>query len=434
MEQALSAPTASARYPASIIEGPLEPDESDTKSEVAAASPAPAALESPKTPPVAFPSRPRHRVIPAAEVPPAFNPVAASSPVTELPVLAEFPEPPAPVAADAASPETSVSNQLESAKPEPPKIPSLPSRLPSLPTRPAALPRKSASFFSTAPSPEAVVTRDPAFLPDDRFGFKRPEAGSSGQVASPAKWKTSTWVAIFVVVALAAGWVAGHGSWRTGFQQAPGRDTNATVTEEDVSEPSAPPPTQIEVIDVNNQRWMIPIAPAAGRATAVATSKSADGSQAASANSPGAHSASNTPQNSSDGSKPAPAVVSSSSVALRNVSSTNATSDVRNSTLPSPQQDVVQNDLLPGELIHKVEPEYPAAALDQRVEGAVKIMAVIDVNGNVKSAQPLSGPRLLIPAALDAVRQWKYGPTTLHGQAIETQRQITIAFEVSKAE
>jgi protein TonB len=291
-----------------------------------------------------------------------------------------------------------------------------------------------------------VVTRDPVFLPDDRFGFKRPEAEASAKEAtrvSPEKWKTSTWVAIFAAVALAAGWVAGHGSldrglWRGGFQQAPASDVNATVTEEDVSQPSvpaAPPPAQIEVIDLNNRRWLIPIAPAMGHAAAVAAPRDANNAeQASSTSAANTLSASNPPQSTADSGSTVPPAVNASSSEPRNVSSPSATSDGRGVAPTSPQQDVVQNDLLPGALIHKVEPEYPAAALDQKVQGTVKIMAVIDANGSVKSAQPLSGPRLLIPAALDAVRQWKYGPTTLHGQAIETQRQITIVFEVAKAE
>jgi TonB family protein len=444
---AVAARPAASRH-TTIVEVPLEPDESRPADELAATPPAPAIAETPKPAPVAFPSRPRNPVVPAADVPPAFNPVAASSPVTELPKPVEFPDPLENLPANKVPAAADIPSELDAAKPALPKEPSLPSRLPSLPTRPAALPRKSASFFAAAAAPaaETAVTRDPVFLPEDRFGFRQPETDASTKEAkgiSPAKWKTSTWVAIFALVALVAGWVAGHGSFnrgllRSGSQQAPSDDVNETVTEEDSSQPSAssaPPPAQIEVIDSSNRRWIVPISPAAGRATAVALPKNADNGEPASASSaPPAISVSTRPQNSSAGGSAAPAVVSSSSVPARNASAPAAPSETRNGLPSSSQQEVVQNDLLPGELIHKVEPEYPPAALDQKVEGTVKIMAVIDVNGNVKSAQPLSGPRMLIPPALEAVRQWKYGPTMLHGQAIETQRQITIAFEVAKSE
>jgi protein TonB len=78
-----------------------------------------------------------------------------------------------------------------------------------------------------------------------------------------------------------------------------------------------------------------------------------------------------------------------------------------------------------------VEPEYPADALAQGIEGSVKLDAVIDPDGNVRTLQPISGPKQLFPAAMDAVHQWRYSPTVLDGHPIQTERQITITFQLS---
>jgi len=86
----------------------------------------------------------------------------------------------------------------------------------------------------------------------------------------------------------------------------------------------------------------------------------------------------------------------------------------------------------PGALIHKVDPQYPPAALAHKVEGTVKIYVVTSADGSMKTIRPLSGPRMLIQAALEAVRQWRYSPTLLSGQPVESQRYITVAFQIAK--
>lgn len=85
----------------------------------------------------------------------------------------------------------------------------------------------------------------------------------------------------------------------------------------------------------------------------------------------------------------------------------------------------------PGQLIHHVSASYPPAALASRIEGTVTLRATIGVNGEVTHVQPLSGPPALVSAAVDAVRQWRYKPTMLDGQPVETQEDIAIAFRLS---
>ncbi len=81
-------------------------------------------------------------------------------------------------------------------------------------------------------------------------------------------------------------------------------------------------------------------------------------------------------------------------------------------------------------LVFRVDPVYPSLLQRARVVGDVVIDAVIDPQGNVAEMQPVSGHRLLIPAALDALRHWKYEPTILNGQAVPVELTVTITFRL----
>ena len=82
-------------------------------------------------------------------------------------------------------------------------------------------------------------------------------------------------------------------------------------------------------------------------------------------------------------------------------------------------------------LIHRVEPSYPALPRQLRREGRVELHAIIAVDGSIQSLEVLSGDPLFIGSALDAVRQWRYRPTILNGQAIEVDTLITVIYTLS---
>ena len=82
-------------------------------------------------------------------------------------------------------------------------------------------------------------------------------------------------------------------------------------------------------------------------------------------------------------------------------------------------------------LIFGPEPEYPVLAKHSRISGAVVIDAVIDAQGNVVDMHPVSGHPLLIVGAMAALRQWKYEPTMVGGQACPVQMLVTITFELN---
>jgi protein TonB len=79
-------------------------------------------------------------------------------------------------------------------------------------------------------------------------------------------------------------------------------------------------------------------------------------------------------------------------------------------------------------LVYRALPVYPANAKQAGVEGDVVIKTTIDQKGSVVDMHVVSGPMILRPAALDALRRWKYEPSKLDGQAISVQMLVTIKF------
>jgi periplasmic protein TonB len=84
-------------------------------------------------------------------------------------------------------------------------------------------------------------------------------------------------------------------------------------------------------------------------------------------------------------------------------------------------------------LIHMVKPEYPRLAMIARAQGTVILEAVITKNGTIDPARlrVISGHPLLTPAAVEAVQQWRYRPTTLNGQALEILTTVTVNFSLN---
>jgi periplasmic protein TonB len=90
----------------------------------------------------------------------------------------------------------------------------------------------------------------------------------------------------------------------------------------------------------------------------------------------------------------------------------------------------VGGDVKPPQLVERVQPEYPTVARLAHVQGTVVIDAVISKSGSVISEHAVSGPSLLVPSALDAVKQWKYQPTYLNGQPVNLAMQVTVDFQL----
>jgi TonB family protein len=83
-------------------------------------------------------------------------------------------------------------------------------------------------------------------------------------------------------------------------------------------------------------------------------------------------------------------------------------------------------------IVSKVPPVYPALAKQAAVSGVVQLSAVLAKDGTVQELHVLSGPPLLIQAAMDAVKQWVYRPTLLNGNPVEVETTIDINFTLNQ--
>jgi len=90
----------------------------------------------------------------------------------------------------------------------------------------------------------------------------------------------------------------------------------------------------------------------------------------------------------------------------------------------------VGGDVKNARLLKSVPPVYPAYAKEQRIGGDVKIDALIDATGKVTSMKVLNGPAVLHQAAMEALRQWRYQPATLNGNAIPMHLTVTLQFRL----
>lgn len=84
------------------------------------------------------------------------------------------------------------------------------------------------------------------------------------------------------------------------------------------------------------------------------------------------------------------------------------------------------------QLISRVEPRYPPLGLQIRLQGTVVLHAIISRDGTITSLVVISGHPLLVGAALDAVKQWRYRPTILDGEPVEVDTTISVVFQLQK--
>ncbi len=75
-------------------------------------------------------------------------------------------------------------------------------------------------------------------------------------------------------------------------------------------------------------------------------------------------------------------------------------------------------------------PIYPQDARQRGIQGSVALACVIGPNGKVVSATPVSGPKELMSAAVDAVRKWEYAPTLIDGRPVPVRMTVTINFRI----
>ncbi len=82
-------------------------------------------------------------------------------------------------------------------------------------------------------------------------------------------------------------------------------------------------------------------------------------------------------------------------------------------------------------IAQRIEPSYPKLAPAAPIQGQVALSAIISKTGDLQDLVPISGRRLLAPAAIEAVKQWRYRPYLLNGEPVEVETTITVNFHLS---
>ncbi len=97
----------------------------------------------------------------------------------------------------------------------------------------------------------------------------------------------------------------------------------------------------------------------------------------------------------------------------------------------TPQRIRVSQGVTQGMIIRRVQPVYPPLARQARIQGPVVLQAEIGKDGSIQNLRLISGHPMLAPAAIEAIKQWKYKPYILNGEPVEVETTITFNFTLS---
>ncbi|MDE3166896.1 MAG: energy transducer TonB, partial [Acidobacteriota bacterium] len=98
----------------------------------------------------------------------------------------------------------------------------------------------------------------------------------------------------------------------------------------------------------------------------------------------------------------------------------------------TPKRITIGGNVQAAKLIRQPRPVYPPLAKQARISGTVRLAAIISKDGTIQDLKVISGHPLLIPSALEAVKQWVYQPTLLNGEPVEVSTQIDVNFTLSQ--
>jgi protein TonB len=96
----------------------------------------------------------------------------------------------------------------------------------------------------------------------------------------------------------------------------------------------------------------------------------------------------------------------------------------------TPQKLRISTGVAEGLKVHDVTPAYPQMARIAHIQGDVLLQATISKGGVIENLRAVQGHPILIQAAMDAVKQWKYKPYILNGEAVEVETTIRVQFHM----
>jgi TonB family protein len=327
----------------------------------------------------------------------------------------------------------------------------VPSLVPSLPPQSAqTAPRASASSSALVVGPEIAPLLSGGELQSSPEVVSRGQLlnGDSELATSKQGWPTPMRV-LAVVAALALALAAGTGIYRWGKR--PGVDANLGAPGQPESSASAPADS---IASPSGAQPAGNAAPDAAAGASSATSAK-DSHAAAQPNASAAPSAAKTPADSSTSvvvkaprgpivagmQMSAPAAATHAADQSAPAIAANAPGTVENASAGSilgyaqpsgPAAPIVRasSGVQAPRLLSAVAPMYPYAARAQHVQGDVSVDLLIDVSGKVANMTVVSGPMLLRPAALDALRARKYAPAMLDGKPTVAHIVVVIHFQL----
>lgn len=97
----------------------------------------------------------------------------------------------------------------------------------------------------------------------------------------------------------------------------------------------------------------------------------------------------------------------------------------------TPQRVRVSSGVSTGLLVRRVNPSYPPLARQARIQGTVILQAEISKTGDIQNLRLISGHPMLAPAAIEAVKQWKYKPYLLNGEPVEVETTVQVNFTLA---
>ena len=81
-------------------------------------------------------------------------------------------------------------------------------------------------------------------------------------------------------------------------------------------------------------------------------------------------------------------------------------------------------------VLRKTNPSYPPIARQARIQGVVRLEAIIATDGTIRNLKVIQGHPLLVQSALRAVQQWRYAPTLLNDRPVEVITYIDVIFKL----
>src|SRR5258707_10927475 len=98
----------------------------------------------------------------------------------------------------------------------------------------------------------------------------------------------------------------------------------------------------------------------------------------------------------------------------------------------TPQRVRVSQGVTQGLVLRRINPNYPPLARQARIQGQVVLQAEISKSGDIQNLRLISGHPMLAPAAIEAVKQWRYKPYLLNGEPVAVDTQVVVNFTLSR--